>query len=150
MADRSVETIIITRVLPITRDYEDFIELITGSPEGTPEGECHCGDVLLLGFSGYWAYGIKRDPSKGWLVYVPEHEGEPAPPEMVRVAKAKWAKGEYSTLPMGFYAFDREFAKRVLVKGLNRWGDEFIEGTCDYNDYDWAVQTALFGEVVYG
>ena len=129
--------------VPISDDMETFIELITGN-------HTHCGDVLINGFCGYWAYGVQRNQTQGWLVYVdPISCGNPPGPGLDQeYAVHCFSSGE--TLPEDYYVLDREVAKKALKHGLTRWGDSFLNGNCDYSDYDQTIQMALFDEVVYG
>lgn len=143
-AETPKETIQLEHVL--NEDDECFLSLIVGSLPGTPKNEAHCGDVLLHGFCGYWAYGVKFFPGKGWLVC--ESNDDPIGDDVIRTAVKAFRSGE--ELPEGFWRFDRDLAKKALAYGLSRWGTEFVDGTRDYGDYDTAVQMALFGEVVYG
>jgi hypothetical protein len=131
--------------VPISDDMEIFIELITGN-------HTHCGDVLVNAFCGYWAYGIQRDRDKSnsWLIYVdPVSCGDPPAPGLDQeYASHCFTRGE--PLPEHYYALNREVAKKALKHGLTRWGDSFLNGNCDYSDYDQTVQMALFDEVIYG
>jgi hypothetical protein len=147
----AVESVRVERTIEIKPgdQYDDFLTLLTGAVAGTPKGDRHSGDVLIRGFSGWWLYGVDRTPELGWLVY-DELANETRPSPLVEAeAVRRWREGD-EALPGNFYRLDRATAMKVLQWGLAKWGDDFVDGTCDYGDYDEAVQTILLGEVVYG
>ena len=132
--------------VPVDDTMETFIELITGN-------HTHCGDVLVHGFCGYWAYGIQRqklDTGYAWLVYVhPVDCGNPPAPGIDQeYALQCFKKGD--PLPEDYYILGRDTAKEALKHGISRWGDAFLNGECDYSHYDQAIQKALFDDIVYG
>jgi hypothetical protein len=129
-------------------DAELFIELLCG--EAKTDG--HVGDMLIPGFSGHWLYGLAhtRTPDPAWLVCDRENMTQ----EQFDLACAN-TDALFEHLQQGntyedVYLMDRAAAIRALAYGVGRWGDRFLDGCCDYGDYDIAVQVALMGDLVYG
>lgn len=146
---RKRRPIIIQVELDLTgEDAEGFIELLCG--EAKADG--HIGDMLIQGFSGHWLYGLAhtRTPDPMWLVC--DHEN------MTRKQFAYACDNSDALLRQlqdggtveDVYLMDRAAAIRALAYGVGRWGDRFLDGRCDYGDYDIAVQVALMGDLVYG
>jgi|10_taG_2_1085330.scaffolds.fasta_scaffold17964_5 hypothetical protein len=149
-------TLKLTIEIPIDDRAEGFIELITG-------GKDHCGDVLVGGFSGYWAQGIRRAKSdykgrRAWLVHemdCPQQLTDKQETRLFEDGREALSKGvlpkHFKNKANNYHWFDRSLAIKAIKIGCEQFGvDNFLDGVCDYGDYDTALQKALFGEVVYG
>lgn len=110
-------------------------------------------DAFTRSAIGYWAYGVVRDDTLGWLVR--DDEAGTADDEATeRDAIRRWRAGE--PLPAGFYRLDRAAAIKGYVAMLSRPASRAVSGGFDWyeradaNSYDVAIQLALFGQVKYG
>jgi hypothetical protein len=141
----------LTFTIPIDSDMEDKISFFTGiypNEEGEKYGYA---DVFSHDCIGYWMQGIESDPVKGWLGWEFLEDEDPEDEEVQErheEAIRTWKNGE--VLPKNYYSLDREMAKKILVYGMGRWGQDFVNGQCDVNDDDVAVQMTLLQEVRYG
>lgn len=125
-------------------------------------------DLFGNGYIGYWARGIRRDDTKGWLVWEYEDDdrlsdfldekecrfieqlGE-AEDDLHAEAYKAWE--ENKPLPPRYHRLDREAAVRAFAlmvsSGREGGGVEWYENG-DANSYDVAVQLSLFSEIKYG
>ena len=134
-------------------DRDCFIEAIIG-------GTDNIGDMLLNGFSGYWMCGLhhcRRDDGTpvGWLVEVfDDCDNYPQSHSAANQILRAWEDSNFTAplgdLPKGVHFVDRATAIRAWEIGTKRWGEAFGDGSCDYNDWDWAIQMVLLGDCVYG
>lgn len=111
----------------------------------------HYNDLFRTDHCGYWAHGVKRDEKLGWLVYVDETgEGGRPSAEQVRDAAREW-RSHFGPLPKGFYRLDEAAVAKAFEVGCKKFGIGWYEdGATDALRYDYVIQVALLGEVVYG
>ena len=134
MAD--VATVTVTVTVPVP---EEWIELVT-----------HGTDLFRTDHAGYWLCGVEHDQERGWLVWEEDeqlHEDLPLgrkPNE--EEARGAWMDGR--PLPAGWYRLDRDAAVEAFRQGLMARGADWYENA-DSDDYDNALQLALFGELRY-
>ncbi len=106
------------------------------------------GDLFKQDYCGYWARGFRRGPN-GWLVYdTGASDNYPTQAEQ-EAAITIWEGGTDGDLPKGFYRFDKALAVEAFRAGCKRNGVGWYENG-DADAYDAAIQTALFGKLVYG
>lgn len=107
----------------------------------------HYSDIFSSSGIGYWARGVYNIPGKVWLICdvatMEQRLTEEMTQEAVRCLRDKMK------LPEHFYALDKELLKEAYCAGVRRKGVDWYD-TADSNDYDVAIQTALFGKVLYG
>jgi len=107
-------------------------------------------DIFRTNYCGYWLYGVEYDDDLGWLCYVDGNGGSPKDAEAKTVIKA-WKAGE--AFPKNshgkFYLLDRQVAIEAFKQGVIWRGAEWYENG-DANTYDYVIQMALLGEIVYG
>lgn len=130
---------------------EGWVEFVTGGPEGFADVfmRDHCGYWARgVHHRGYWARGVRHIGRLGWLVYdKADDESRPTEAEYEAAATA-WLAGEQ--LPKNYYRFDAALATKAFAEGVKKDGVDWYENG-DSNDYDCAIQRALFdGKVVYG
>lgn len=114
-----------------------WVTYVTGGDEGYK-------DVFMYGASGFWAKRLAWDKERGFLV---TDEETYIPPHVIKEVIRKWKAGEQ--IPEGFYAFDKALAGKAWIEGMKVNGASWYEDG-DADDYDNAIQRALFGEVAYG
>jgi len=107
-------------------------------------------DVFMSGYCGYWMGGVEHDPKLGWLVHLSD-DGKNArqasqDPKYKSILKA-WKAGE--DLPEGWHRLNEELATKAWTEGVKKYGTDWFENADAYT-YDYVIQTALFGETVYG
>lgn len=113
--------------------------------EGWIDFAIHSSDIFKRRCCGYWLYGVDRNDN-GWLCYV-DDEGVPPPASAVPAAITAWEAGE--VLPTGFYRLDRQAAIEAFKQGVLWHGAEWYEKG-DADSYDYVIQMALLGKIVYG
>jgi hypothetical protein len=116
-----------------------WIEHVTGGPRGY-------ADVFGRDYSGYWMRGMAHTAHRGWIAF--EHGDDDAcTEEAARAAIRLWRNDE--PLPPLWHRLDLDLANRAWCEGVKRYGENwYADG--DGPRYDWALQTALFGEAKYG
>ena len=130
------------------QELVDWCELLMGSFPGAEWR--HGGDLLTRGFSGWWLYGVHREPGKGYLVIdQEEYRGGLAALELFEDSLDK-SELTQADLPPHVYLVDAAACIRALKWGREQWGRQFDDGAEDYTAADSAVQVALLGKVVYG
>ena len=102
-------------------------------------------DLLRSGYCGLWMAGVDYDSSLGRLVR--EDDEADRSDDAERAAIEAWQA--HAPLPKGYHRLDRETAAKAWAAGVRKWGEEWHEDG-DADNYDYAVQMALFGEVKYG
>lgn len=125
--------------ISVTIDVEvdpDWIEFCTSK----------YADVFMLGHCGYWMCGVKHDDKLGWLVSVNLDDCGTVSQQSKQAIKA-WKAGE--TLPEGWHCLNEGLAIKAYEAGVKRYGVNWYEDG-DADTYDFAIQMAMFGEVVYG
>lgn len=103
-------------------------------------------DVFMHGYCGYWMCGVEHDDKLGWLVSINLDDEGTTAKETKKAVKA-WKDGK--ELPEGWYRLNEEVACKAWAEGFKRWGATWYEDG-DADTYDYAIQKAMFGEVVYG
>jgi hypothetical protein len=115
-----------------TDEIDEFIEEITTSV-----------DVFRTTHCGYWLRGVDRTDDAGWLVFDDESEHDRCDEAAIHY----WNHSE--KLPAGYYKLDRELAIKAWAEGAKKYGVGWF-GNGDADDWDYSIQMAIFGEVVYG
>lgn len=107
-------------------------------------------DLFMYGYCGYWLAGMEHDDT-GWLVYEYDIGGDDNPYPIDRKERADivqaWQQGQ--PLPNRWYRLDKQAAILAYKHGVEKYGiNWYDEG--DANTYDYVIQLALLGELVYG
>ena len=105
-------------------------------------------DMFHRSWSGYWMYGVENIPDLGWLARDAEVRTSDEQ-DFDAIQEVKLVHGG-ELLDEPYWLISKDVWLKSLKIGLSRWGKNFVNGQCDCGDYDVALQTALFGEVVYG
>lgn len=107
-------------------------------------------DIFIYGYCGYWMQGLEHDDELGWLV---RQSDDDRPAIMVakdagysKIVEA-WKTGQ--DLPEGWHRLNKDAAIKAYAAGIKRYGLDWYENG-DANTYDFAIQMALLGEIVYG
>lgn len=105
-------------------------------------------DIFFHDYIGYWACGVQFRKGIGWLAYEQHDEMHPTYAQE-RAGLDAWDRdGE---LPEHFFAIDKAFAEKSYKKGVEKFGTNWYDRPeSDANTYDYVVQTAALGDVVYG
>jgi hypothetical protein len=106
-------------------------------------------DIFMTGYCGYWLMGVDNTEDLGYLCY--EFEDESAPmgidhPDYVEADRA-WRAGE--ALPKNWHVLNKQVAAKAFVEGVKKYGVDWYQNG-DSESYDYVMQMALLGEIVYG
>jgi hypothetical protein len=111
-------------------------------------------DLFMTNYSGYWACcaaGVEKKTDDetfgGWLVFDCVDADRAPSDEEIEAAEAAHEAGE--KLPENFLLLDEAAACRAFSAGVKRWGVQWYEDG-DASTYDYVLQMALLGEVLYG
>ena len=115
-----------------SNEVDEFVKELTKS-----------SDIFRRDHCGYWLVGIECHILRGWLAF----DGESGCQRDDEMAIVRWNLNK--SLPQGYYRLDYEFAIKAWIEGAKKYGVEWF-GTLGSNARDFAVQMAMFGEVVYG
>lgn len=102
-------------------------------------------DLFIPGYCGYWLQGVERDDKLGWLVYCLDEDNPTQ--EATDSAIEAWEAGE--ELPEGWYRLNEELAIKAWAEGVKKFGINWYEDG-DADTYDYVIQMAMLGEIVYG
>jgi hypothetical protein len=120
-------------------------------------------DLFRQGEIGYWAFGVERFKTGGWLVWEFEDDKRPLPggcSYIDQLSDAGYKKHHGAAikaykankpLPEHYHRLDKDAMIRAFVEGCKLWGIDWYENSnTDSNSYDEVVQRALLGKVKYG
>ncbi len=104
-------------------------------------------DIFNQSCIGYWGRGIYHVPGKVWLVC----DMESLPNRLTNEMKDQAINclKDNVKLPEHFYIINDEVVIEAYRNGVRQLGENWYDHA-DSNDYDVALQKALFGKVVYG